>query len=217
MTVLPFRTPGDVSAVALSVAEHFAGGGLLAYPTETVYGLGSPPSAEAVQSLARLKGRQEGKPFLLIVSGPDMAERYGLRFTRAAQLLTDRFWPGPLTLVLAGGEGRLPDQLRGPEGGIAVRWTSHANVAALVRALGHPITSTSANRPGEPTAAGPTAIGDQFRDAVERGDLLILDGGTLGNLPPSTVIDCTGSVPHVVRSGAITPQELRGVVGGLVP
>ncbi len=217
MSVVRFRTPADVSAAAPRVADHFAAGGLLAYPTETVYGLGSPPSAGAVQSLTRLKGRKEGKPFLLLVSGPDMAARYGLRFTRPAQLLADRFWPGPLTLVLAGGEGRLPDQLRGPEGGIAVRWTSHEGVAALVRALDHPITSTSANRPGEPTAAGPTAIADQFRDAVERGDLLILDGGTLGNLPPSTVIDCTGPVARVVRSGAITPHELRGMVRGLGP
>lgn len=217
MTILPFHAPADVAAAAPRVAAHFAGGGLLGYPTETVYGLGSPPTDEAVIALARLKGRREGKPFLLLVSGREMAQLYGLVFTRAAQRLADHYWPGPLTLVLAGGEGQLPDTLRGPEGGIAVRWTSHANTARLVELLGHPITSTSANRPGEPTAAGPTAIADQFAEAVGHGTLLLLDGGTIGSPPPSTVVDCTQPAPRLVRSGAIPPQELRAVIGRLAP
>jgi L-threonylcarbamoyladenylate synthase len=217
MTVLPFRTPADVEAAAPLVAAHLAGGGLLGYPTETVYGLGSPPTDHAVLALAGLKGRREGKPFLLLVAGRDMAQRYGLLFTRAAQQLADHYWPGPLTLVLAGGEGQLPDSLRGPEGGIAVRWTSHTNTAHLVERLGYPITSTSANRPGEPTAAGPTAIIDQFRPSVERDELLVLDGGTIGSPPPSTVVDCTHSLPRLIRAGAIPTRELRSVIGSLAP
>ena len=217
MTILPFRAPADVEAAVPLVAEHFAGGGLLGYPTETVYGLGSTPTDGAVAALARLKGRREGKPFLLLVAGRDMAQRNGLVFTGAAQRLADHFWPGPLTLVLAGGEGQLPETLRGPEGGIAVRWTSHANTALLVERLGHPITSTSANRPGEPTAAGPTAIADQFREDVRRGHLLVLDGGTIGSPPPSTVVDCTLSAPRLIRAGAIPPSEIRAVIGSLAP
>jgi L-threonylcarbamoyladenylate synthase len=120
---LRFRTLADVAAAIEPVRRHLARGGLLAYPTETVYGLGSRALAEDVARLARLKGRQAGKPFLLLVSGRDMLRRYGLALTPAAALLADRYWPGPLTLVLPGGEGRLPDELRGPEGGIAVRRT----------------------------------------------------------------------------------------------
>src|SRR5690606_23649382 len=101
------------------------------------------------------------------------------------------FWPGPLTLVLRGGEGRLPERLRGVEGGIAVRWTAHAALADLVEALGMPITSTSANRPGGPPAPGAEAIVGLFPEAVASGALLVVDGGVLGNVLPSTLVDCT--------------------------
>jgi L-threonylcarbamoyladenylate synthase len=215
--ILPFHDESDVRAAAPRVERHLVDGGLLAYPTETVYGLGSRATDPDVRALARLKGRREGKPFLLLVARRAMAEAHGLRFTRSAQALSDLFWPGPLTLVLAGGEGRLPDALRGPEGGIAVRWTSHPGMARLITILGFPVTSTSANRPGEPTAPGTTAIVDQFGDEVTAGRLLVLDGGTLGNLPPSTVIDCTAKVPRVVREGAIPVEELRAAVGSLAP
>jgi L-threonylcarbamoyladenylate synthase len=215
--ILPFSDDGDVRLAAPRVERHLTGGGLLAYPTETVYGLGSRAVATDVRALAHLKGRREGKAFLLLVASRAMAEAQGLRFTRSAQVLSDLFWPGPLTLVLAGGEARLPDTLRGPEGGIAVRWTSHPAMARLITILGFPVTSTSANRPGEPTAPGPTAIVDQFRRDVESGLLLVLDGGTLGNLPPSTVVDCTARAPRIIREGAIPVEELRAAVGSLAP
>src|SRR2546427_11123337 len=83
-----------------------------------------------------------------------MAEAQGLAFSESASALARAFWPGPLTLVLPGGSGRLPDQLRGPEGGIAVRWTSHKGVARLVGAPGGPLTPTPAHLPGSPPAPG---------------------------------------------------------------
>src|SRR5438552_203122 len=108
-----------------------------------------------------------------------MAEAQGLALNESASALARAFWPGPLTLVLPGGSGRLPDVLRGPEGGIAVRWTSHRGMARLVRALGEPVTSTSANLPGSPPAPGAEAIVRDFAPAVEAGTLLVLDGGVL--------------------------------------
>ena len=217
MTRLPFQTPAEVAAAGEAVARHLARGGLLAYPTETVYGLGSRAVEEDVDALVALKGRRAGKPFLLLIAGRQMAEARGLHFTQSAQALADVFWPGPLTLVLTGGEGHLPDALRGPEGGIAVRWTSHPGMEALISSFGYPITSTSANRPGQPTAAGPTQIADQFRDEVADGRLLLLDGGTLGNQPPSTVVDCTDRLPRIIREGAIPAVEMREAVGSLAP
>jgi L-threonylcarbamoyladenylate synthase len=186
--MLPFRTPTEVEAAIPIVRPHLAANRLLGYPTETVYGLGGAPSEVALDALSRLKGRAPGKPFLLLVSSRAMAEAWGLVFTAAAKALADAFWPGPLTLVLAGGEGRLPDALRGREGGIAVRHTSHRGIARLVEACALPLTSTSANRPGGPPAPGADRLIELFRAEVDAGELLVLDGGVLGNVPPSTLV-----------------------------
>lgn len=211
-----FRTEAEVAAALAPVVEHLRGGALLAYPTETVYGLGSRAREAEVRALAKLKGRRPDKPFLLLVSDRGMAEARGLAFSEAASALAGAFWPGPLTLVLPGGGG-LPDSLRGPEGGIAVRWTSHRGMARLVAALGEPLTSTSANLPGEPPAPGAAAIVRDFGTAVDAGTLLVLDGGVLGNSPPSTVVDCTQPAPRLVREGALKVVELRRTVGRLAP
>lgn len=215
--ILPFVSEAEQAAALPRAVAHLRGGGLLAYPTETVYGLGSLPTPEAVAALTRLKGRAPDKPYLLLISGRPMAEAWGLAFTAAASALARAFWPGPLTLVLPGGEGRLPAALRGAEGGIAVRHTSHPGIARLVAALDAPLTSTSANRPGEPPAPGVSALADAFREAVDAGELLVLDGGVLGNVPPSTVVDCTGPAPRMVRAGAVPVGEMRRAVGGLAP
>ena len=217
MKAVRFTTDAEIAAAIPRVVSHLQNGGLLAYPTETVYGLGSRPHAEDVQALAQLKGRRAGKPFLLLVSGRAMAEAQGLAFGDAANALARAFWPGPLTLVLPGGGGRLPDSLRGPEGGIAVRWTSHTAIVDLVATLGEPLTSTSANLPGQPPAPGADAIVRDFQAAVNQGVLVVLDGGVLGNSPSSTVVDCTQPAPRLVREGAITLSELRRAAGQLAP
>jgi len=214
---IPFRTEDDVGAAIPRVRRHLGGGGLLGYPTETVYGLGSRATEADVLRLAALKGRRPGKPFLLLIASRAMAEQRGLQFTPAAKTLAGTFWPGPLTLVLAGGEGRLPDLLRGPEGGIAVRWTAHAGMARVIAALNEPLTSTSANRPGGPTAPGAPALEAQFAHAVQDGTLMVLDGGAMGNVPPSTVVDCTSPTPRLVREGAIPRAELQRRAAGHAP
>ncbi|MEZ4411876.1 MAG: L-threonylcarbamoyladenylate synthase [Gemmatimonadales bacterium] len=215
--ILPFLTPDDVERAIPTVRDHLATGKLLAYPTETVYGLGSAPTEAALDALARLKGRPPKKPFLLLVSSEKMPEAWGLVYSRAASALAAAFWPGPLTLILKGGEGHLPDRLRGAEGGIGVRYTSHRGVRRLIEACGIPLTSTSANRPGSPPAAGASGIVPLFPEAVRAGDLLVLDGGVLGNVPPSTIVDCTEALPRMVREGAIPRDELRRAVGSLAP
>ncbi|MGH7522934.1 MAG: L-threonylcarbamoyladenylate synthase [Gemmatimonadales bacterium] len=215
--ILPFRSDADVDQIADLVRAHLDANYSLAYPTETVYGLGSFANAVALERLAGLKGRPAGKPLLLLVDGLEMLAAVGLSLSTAARVLAREFWPGPLTLVLRGGEGRLPDLLRGPEGGIAVRWTSHRAVARLLGHLRQPLTSTSANRPGRATAPGPEAIAQSFPEAVASGELLVLDGGTLGNVPPSTLVDCTGPVPRLIREGAIPRRELRRRAGSSAP
>jgi L-threonylcarbamoyladenylate synthase len=217
MIAVPLGTESEARAAVPQVRDHLRGGGLLAYPTETVYGLGSRAVEADVLALANLKGRARDKPFLLLVASREMAEAQGLAFNESARALARAFWPGPLTLVLPGGSGRLPDLLRGPEGGIAVRWTSHTRMALLIAALGEPLTSTSANLPGSSPAPGVDAILRDFAPAVAAGQLLVLDGGVLGNRPPSTVVDCTSPAPRVVRAGAISLTELRAGAGMLAP
>ena len=98
-----------------------------------------------------------------------------------------------------------------------MRWTSHHAIAKLVAALGGPLTSTSANLPGQPPGPGAAAITRDFAGPVEKGTLLVLDGGVLGNRPPSTVVDCTRPRPQIVREGTLSVHELRRAVGRLAP
>jgi L-threonylcarbamoyladenylate synthase len=214
---IPFRTEREAAEAVPQAVTHLRAGGLVAYPTETVYGLGSLARPADVEALARLKGRRPDKPFLLLVSSRAMVEAQGLAFNASADALARAFWPGPLTLVLPGGGGRMPDVLRGPEGGIAVRWTSHPGTVRLVAALNEPLTSTSANLPGRAPAPGADAIVRDFPDAARAGRLLVLDGGVLGNQPPSTVVDCTRSAARLIRPGALPVAELRRAVGSLAP
>jgi L-threonylcarbamoyladenylate synthase len=212
----PFWSREEIESALEPALEQLEQRRLLAYPTETVYGFGSAIDRDSVANLIRLKRRPTGKPFLLLIEGSDMVARLDLQLPTYATVLAARHWPGPLTLVLPGGVGRVPEQLRGPEGGIAVRWTSHPAMRRLIRAYGEPITSTSANRPGVPPAMTSTEILAQWPDAIARGDLLVLDGGRLTPSDPSTVVDCMGRHPRVIRPGAIPARVLRESVPSLI-
>jgi L-threonylcarbamoyladenylate synthase len=209
---IPFWSREEVEAALRLALAHIEERRVLAYPTETVYGFGGGIDRDSVDALVALKSRPPGKPFLLLIAGPDMIERLGLSLPSYATPLVAKHWPGPLTMVLSGGDKRVPDKLRGPEGGVAVRWTSHPGVARLIRAHGDAITSTSANRPGVPPAKSATEILEQWGDAVARGKLRVLDAGTLTPSQPSTVLDCTGRRPRVIRPGAIPPPRCARVL-----
>lgn len=213
---IPFWSPAEVEASLADTATHLRTGQVLAYPTETVYGFGGAVDRDAVERLVELKRRPSGKPFLLLVSDSAMLERMDIHLPSMAARLAARHWPGPLTLVLPGGERRVPPRLRGPEGGVAVRWTSHLALQRMIAAYGDPITSTSANLPGLPPAMTAGEIVEQWGDAVGRGILRVLDGGRLEPSPPSTVVDCTGRLPRVIRPGAIPAAVLRESVPDLI-
>ena len=213
---VPFWSPAEIAAAVRPALEQMEARRVLAYPTETVYGFGGAIDRESVDALISLKGRPKGKPFLLLIADGDMLARLDLRLPSFASNLAARFWPGPLTMVLPGGERRVADALRGPEGGIAVRWTSHEALQQLILAHGDAITSTSANRPGVPPATSAREIRDQWPDALARGVLRVLDGGMLAPSAPSTVIDCTGRAPRVIRPGAIPAERLREVAPRLI-
>lgn len=213
---IPFWSPEEVEASLSGTIAHLQAGRVLAYPTETVYGFGTMIDGDAVERLVALKRRPPAKPFLLLVSDTPMLARIGLHLTPSASMLAAKHWPGPLTLVLPGGERRIPERLRGPEGGVAVRWTPHPALQRLITALGDPITSTSANLPGEPAAVAASEIVAQWGAEVGRGELRVLDGGRLPPSSASTVVDCTGRLPRVIRPGAIPAATLRQTVADLI-
>lgn len=213
---VPFWSTDEVDASIDGTIRHLREGRILAYPTETVYGFGTAIDHDSVERLVTLKRRPPAKPFLLLVSGTAMLGRLDLTLSPAAAQLAARHWPGPLTLVLPGGERRVPPRLRGPEGGIAVRWTPHPGLTRLLDAYGDAITSTSANLPGVQPATSAGEIIRAWGSAVARGDLRVLDGGRLEPSPPSTVVDCTGRRLRVIRPGAISAATLRESVPDLV-
>jgi L-threonylcarbamoyladenylate synthase len=213
---VPFWSPPEIEASLGATIEHLQAGRVLAYPTETVYGFGTAVDHDAVESLVLLKRRPPAKPFLLLIDGSAMLARLDLALSADAARLAARHWPGPLTLVLTGGDRRVPRRLRGPEGGVAVRWTSHPGLQRLLQAYGDPITSTSANLPRHPPAMSAGEIVQQWQPAITRGDIRVLDGGRLAESPPSTVVDCTGARPRVIRPGAIPSAVLRESVPNLV-
>ena len=214
--VVPFWSADEVEAAIPGTIAHLNARKVLAYPTETVYGFGGAVDKDSVQALVDLKGRAPDKPFLVLVSGSEMITRLGLRLGSYGASLAARHWPGPLTLVLPGGERRVPPKLRGKEGGVAVRWTPHKGLLRLIRAYGQPITSTSANKPRVPPATAASEIAEQWRQEILSGKLRVLDGGTLEHSPPSTVVDCTGSIPRIIRPGAVPAAELRKTVPDII-
>jgi L-threonylcarbamoyladenylate synthase len=213
---IPFWSTEEIERALPQALAHMERGRVLAYPTETVYGFGGAIDGASVDSLVALKRRPPAKPFLLLIAGPEMIERLGLEMPSYAGHLMARHWPGPLTLVLRGGDRRVPKRLRGPEGGVAVRWTSNPATMRLIQAHGDAITSTSANQPGVPPAQSASEIVTQWSDAITRGVLRVLDAGRLTPSAPSTVVDCTSRHPRVIRPGAIPATSLRATVPTLI-
>jgi L-threonylcarbamoyladenylate synthase len=212
--MVPFAVDTDIGAALPGVITHLRAGHVIAYPTETVYGLGTTLDAHALERVAALKERVPDQPFVVLIAGLDMLAPLGLTLASHAARLAVRHWPGPLTLILASARDVHP-LVRGPRGQMAVRWTSHAGAQRIVRALGAPITSTSANRTGLPTARTPEEIVMEWSEAVATRDLLVLNGGAAVHAEPSSIVDCSLEHPRLVREGAIRAAVLRETVPDL--
>lgn len=189
---------------------HVRGGGVLAYPTETVYGFGGLCTTGAVARVRALKRRAEDRPLLALIRGMEDAEE--LVWTEPARDLAAIFWPGAVTLVLSDPERIFPDGVRTPEGTVAVRVSPHPLVASLLDLLGAPLTSTSANAPGAAPALSGTEALAAIRALGGGEEVMVLDVGALPASGPSTVIDCTGPAPVVLREGTVPVSRLRCAV-----
>ena len=188
--------------------EALRDGDVVAFPTETVYGLGADAqNPEAVRKVFELKGRPATHPLIVHVDHPRLLERWALEVPVAAQALADRFWPGPLTLVLR----RAPAvdlAITGGQDTVAVRVPGHPVAQQLLRAFGSGIAAPSANRYGRVSPTRAEHVRDEFGDAVK----VILDGGDCKIGLESTIVSCVDAVPRVLRPGFITLGQLRTVV-----
>lgn len=174
-------------------------GGVVAFPTETFYGLGANAGdREAVARIFHVKGRPESKPLLVLVDSVKMAESLALEVSDLARQLMAAYWPGPLTLVFKA-VPELPSNLTAGTGTVGIRMPAHPVALGLIRAAGLPVTAPSANPSGAepPTTAG--AVRGFFEGKID----LILDGGPTPGGQPSTVLDVSVSPPRLVRAGAI--------------
>ncbi len=184
-------------------------GGLVAYPTETVWGLGADAkSDEAVDGLRRFKGRGDDAPISILVEGAEALGPLDFELGPCAERLAKRFWPGPVTLVMRCG-ARFARGIAREDGAVGVRCSAHPLAAALasrlrVEGLG-PVTATSLNQTGAPEAR---TRADALRVCGDDVTLIELEGAEAGGEAPSTVVDLTGDYPRVLRWGAVPETEL---------
>ncbi|MBM43538.1 MAG: threonylcarbamoyl-AMP synthase [Phycisphaerae bacterium] len=202
--------PGDEALQA--AADRLARGDLVVLPTETVYGLaGSTVDMVAIEKIYRLKGRPGDNPLIAHVTGATEASSIVHGWNDLCADLADRFWPGPLTLILRRHES-VPSIASGGRSTLAVRCPSHPVARSLLERFGGPVSAPSANRSGavSPTCADHVLM--DYRDVQEADDLLILDGGTCDVGIESTVLDLSGSDPRILRPGVLTSDDLAEVM-----
>lgn len=186
-------------------------GGVVAFPTETYYGLAVDPFNQAALSrLFALKGRSFDKPFPLIVDNPSQLSLLAAEIPAAFDMLMARFWPGPLTLVFPGA-GSLPEMLSGERGTIGVRVSSHPVARRLVRGFGRPITATSANLSGHQPAVAADGVRDQLGSAVD----VVLDGGETPGGQGSTILGWQEGRICLLRAGVIPFAGIEAVLAGI--
>jgi L-threonylcarbamoyladenylate synthase len=180
-------------------AEVIKAGGVIAYPTDTFYGLGADPrNPRAVSNVFEIKGRVADQPILLLLHDRSEVDEWTSEITPTAERLMARFWPGPLTLVFTARPDIVP-ALTGGTGTIGLRVPGNDLTRALLGQTGRALTGTSANRSG---ASSPRTLDEVMRDLGDRIDL-VLDGGVLAADRPSTVVDVTAEPPRIIRMGAV--------------
>jgi L-threonylcarbamoyladenylate synthase len=175
---------------------------VIAFRTDTFYGLGADPfNVVAVARIRALKGREDDKPILLLISDLDQVDRLIVERSQQFDDIAARFWPGPLTII-GKAVPSLPEEITAGTGTVGVRLPNDEDVRQLVRDYGGVLTATSAN----PAGRGPARSAEEVRSYFPEGIDLIIDGGQVTAIAPSTVVDATTSPPRVIREGAIAAK-----------
>lgn len=208
---------GIEEASAAIVRSHAASllnaGGVVAFPTETVYGLGADASNEAaVRRVFRIKGRPENHPLIVHIADAEMMTEWAVDLPNAAIRLAERFWPGPLTLIVPK-SSRVPDIVTGGQASVGLRVPSHPLALALLKEFGGGIAAPSANRFG---LVSPTTAEHVRRDLGDDVDYVV-DGGACDVGLESTIVDLTSDRPGILRPGGVTQEEIEATLGYKVP
>lgn len=195
-------TEKDNEEIVYLVAQALLKGGLIVYPTETVYGLGvDATNKKAVEKLWMFKGKRENKPVLVAVNGEKMAEEY-VEINDLGKKLIHKYWPGPVS-ILAVSKDKVAKKVQGEKETLGLRMPDNKFVLDLISNLGRPITSTSANLSGEKVCG---SIDDFLRTVPEGHMKLVdyfIDGGTIENKLPSTIVDSSRGAVDILRQGDI--------------
>jgi L-threonylcarbamoyladenylate synthase len=203
------KVTGPDDPAIREAASILALGGLVAFPTETVYGLGADGlNPEAVSRIYAAKGRPATNPMILHVADVASALPLVVRWPETARTLAERYWPGPLTLVLPASEA-VPSIVRAGGPTVALRCPAHPVAQALLRAMGRPLAAPSANRSQHLSPTLAEHVAASLGEAVD----LILDGGPTQAGLESTILDLSGNRPRILRPGPITPAELAAIIG----
>ncbi|MEW5870944.1 MAG: L-threonylcarbamoyladenylate synthase [Chloroflexota bacterium] len=201
--ILPAQDPQTID----QATSRLLRGELVAFPTDTVYGLGAlVTDPQAIEQLYIAKGRESTKAIAVLVGSPKALEQVTAEMSIRAQTLARRFWPGPLTLVVSR-HPALPQNLS-PLPTVGVRMPDHPIALSLLNQAG-PLAVTSANRSGRPSPSTAQEVFEQLQGRVP----LILDGGRTPGGTPSTVVDCTGDELVVLRQGPILFEQLQAALG----
>jgi len=200
-------TENNLKDVLKKAVEVLNGGGIVAYPTETFYGLGVRFDIEdSLKKLYELKKRPEEKPIPLIIGSREMLSVITISINNTASLLMDKFWPGPLTLLLKAKRG-LSKYLTANTDRVAVRIPGESIALNLAKEAGIPITATSANLSGMPPAKDAETVIRYFGNKID----MIIDGGETPGGQPSTIVDVTEGSVKILREGAISVSSLKNI------
>lgn len=185
---------------------------IVAFPTETVYGLGGNAYAdEAIEKIYEAKGRPSDNPLIIHIADIEQMEEFVEKIPENARLLMERFWPGPLTIIFQQKKGKLSERATAGLSTVAVRMPNHPVARSLIRVARLPIAAPSANRSGKPSPTTAQHVYDDLNGKIPG----ILDGGPTGIGVESTVIDCTEDIPRILRPGGITKEQIEAVIGNV--
>jgi L-threonylcarbamoyladenylate synthase len=190
------------------IASVIANGGVIAFRTDTFYGLGADPfNRDAVQRIKQLKGREGDKPILVVISDREQVARFISELSPAFDLLAGKFWPGPLTLI-GQAAPEVPEEITAGTETVGVRLPGDDAVRTLVQACGGALTATSANPSDREPAKTAKEVRNYFNDAVD----LIIDGGDAEADQPSTVVDARDVEARLIREGAIPWSQIQAAI-----
>jgi L-threonylcarbamoyladenylate synthase len=200
----------EINPQVVDAANFLRDNEVVALPTETVYGLGGNAESDAaVEKIFAAKGRPSDNPLIIHIAEKKQLDRFVAEVPEKAERLMEAFWPGPLTIIFKKKEGILSDKATAGLSTVGVRMPDHPVALALLKKCGLPIAAPSANSSGKPSPTNAEHVMDDLNGKIAG----VVDGGATGVGVESTVVDCTETIPVILRPGGVTAEQLEAVIG----